>query len=119
MTHLQLLPATLSLIVLAAHFLRAGTPVLVLLALVVAGLVLVRRPWAGRIVQWVLVIGAVEWLRTLFVLAEQRRLEGMPYTRMAVILGVVGTFTLASAALMQTRRVAEHFSRERATAHRG
>ena len=115
MTFLHLVPAVLSLVLLAAHLLRAGHIPLVLVALAVAGLLLVRRPWAVRLVQWVLVAGALEWLRTLLLLVEQRRLIGVPYTRMAVILGAVAAFTLASAALLKTRRVACHFSQERAT----
>ena len=112
MTCLHLLPATLSLVVLAAHFLRAGSLVLVLLTLVVAGLLFVRRPWAGTITKWMLVIGAIEWLRTLVLLTNQRRFDGLPYTRMALILASVGLFTLASAALVRTRRVRVHFREE-------
>lgn len=112
MTCLHLLPATLSLVVLAAHFLRAGSLVLVLLTLVVAGLLFVRRPWAGTITKWMLVIGAIEWLRTLVLLTNQRRFDGLSYTRMALILASVGLFTLASAALVRTRRARVHFREE-------
>lgn len=118
MTYLQLVPATLSLVILAAHFLRSGSLLFVFLVLVVAGFVLVRQPWAGRALQWVLVIGAIEWLRTLVVLTSQRRLEGLPYTRMALILAAVGVFTLASALLVSTRRAKVHFREEPATSAR-
>jgi hypothetical protein len=112
MTYLQLVPATLSLVILAAHFLRSGSLLVVFLV------VLVRQPWAGRALQWVLVIGAIEWLRTLVVLTSQRRLEGLPYTRMALILAAVGVFTLSSALLVSTRRAKVHFREEPATSAR-
>jgi hypothetical protein len=115
MTILQLLPATLSLVLLAAHFLRSGSMILVLVALGLASLLLVRREWVSRVVQVALVIGAAEWLRTLVVLAEQRRVAGVPFARMAVILGAVAAFTLCSAALMRARRVELHVARARSS----
>ena len=105
MTYLNVLPAMLSLMLLAAHFLRAGSLAVVVLVLLVAWLLLVRRPWANLLAQWVLVVGALEWVRTLVVLADERQLAGVPYTRMVLILGVVGAFTLASAALVGPRRI--------------
>ena len=114
MTYLTLLPATLSLLLLAAHFLRSDDILLVLLALAVAGLLLVRRRWAGRVVQCVLVIGAIEWLRTLVILTQQRQLAGLPYGRMAAILAIVGAFSLASAALMQSRHARMDIAYQRA-----
>jgi hypothetical protein len=111
MTIMRLIPAALSLLLLAAHFLRSGDLLFVGLALAVAGLLFVRRPWAGHVVQWVLLVGAFEWLRTLVVLVDERRLDGLPYTRLAVILGAVGGFSLLSAATMWGPRTARYFAR--------
>ena len=119
MTYLNLLPAMLSLLLLGAHFLRSGDIFLVLLSLAVAGLLLVRRPWAGRVVQWTLVIGAIEWFRTLVVLTQQRQLAGLPYIRITAILAVVGAFTLASAAMMRSRRVELVISQPHSDTERG
>lgn len=87
MTVLLLLPVVLSLLVLAAHLFRAGVILLVLLVLVVLALLAVRRPWAARVVQGVLVLGAVEWVATLVHLARARLDAGEPVLRLAVILG--------------------------------
>ncbi len=86
----------LSLLVLGAHFLRAGSPFLMLAALVALGLLFVRRPWAVRAVQMALVLGSLEWVRTLVRLAEERMQAGEPVTRMVAILGGVAAFTLCS-----------------------
>jgi hypothetical protein len=92
----------LSLIVLGAHFLRTGSimPILAMLALAV--LLLVRRAWVARLVQIVLVLGALEWVRTLITLARWRSEQGEPFLRMAVILGIVAAVTFASAMFFQS-----------------
>jgi hypothetical protein len=45
----------------------------------------------------VLVLGALEWVRALVVLAGERMSEGLPYTRLVVILCVVAAVCAASA----------------------
>ena len=97
MTGLLLVPPALSLLVLGAHFLRAGVPLLVLVALGTLVLLFVRRRWAARAAQIVLALGALEWVRALVALTGERMSEGLPYGRMVVILGVVAAVTAASA----------------------
>ena len=82
---------------LAAHFFRAGDLLLVSAAIIVMALLGVPRPWAARAVQAALVIGAVEWLRTLAVFAAQRIALDQPYFRLTAILLAVAAFTAASA----------------------
>ena len=97
MIGLQLLPVVLSLIVLGAHFLRSGSVVMVAIVLVVLGLLFVRRLWAARTVQAALLLGAVEWVRTLARLAVWRAQEGQPALRLVLILGSVALLTGLSA----------------------
>lgn len=96
--------AMLSGLLLAAHFLRAGLYPLVALALVFPFLLFARRPWATRLVRALLVLSAVEWLRTLFLIAHQRWAEGQSWVRMATILGAVAFFTLGSAFAVRDQR---------------
>lgn len=103
MTILLLVPPALSLLVLGAHFLRAGVPVLVLVALGALVLLFVRRRWAARTAQVVLALGALEWVRALVVLTGERLSEGLPYGRMVAILGVVAAVAAASALAFQGR----------------
>ena len=109
MTALLFTPVVLSLIVMAAHFLRGGQLTLVVGSLALIVLVLVRRPWAARLVQLALVLGTVEWVITLVRLASFRAQMGEPATRMAIILGVVAAVTLGSALLIQTRRLQRYY----------
>lgn len=92
----------LSLVVLGAHFLRDGNEAGVALSLAPIALLFVRKPWAARVVQLVLVLGAIEWTRTLYELVQVRSAQGMPATRMAIILGAVVVVTAASALLFET-----------------
>lgn len=96
------IPIVLSLVVLGAHFLRYGNSVGVSAALVIIGLLFVRRPWVARLVQVVLVLGTLEWLRTMYELAQIRALHGQPYGRMLMILGIVAAMAFCSALLFQS-----------------
>ncbi|HEX7527649.1 MAG TPA: hypothetical protein VF425_00960 [Thermoanaerobaculia bacterium] len=106
---LRLLPAALAILVLGAHFLRAGHLALAALALAVVTLLFVRRAWAARAVQGALVLGAIEWLRTVTLLALERRASGAPYLRMTLILVGVALVTALSLLPFRSRAVKEHF----------
>lgn len=96
--------AILSGLLIAAHFLRSGSLLVVGLAVLFPFLLFTGRLWAARLVQLLLVVSAVEWVRTLISIAQRRRSAGEPWTRMAAILGGVALFTLASAWLIQARK---------------
>jgi hypothetical protein len=102
---LQLLPVVFSLIVLGAHFMRAGNFAMLALVFVVLGLLGVRRPLAARLVQTALVLGAIEWIRTLVTLATGRVETGQPVVRLIFILGSVALFTGLSALVYRAPRL--------------
>lgn len=105
----RLLGPTLSLLVLGAHFLRSGQPVLVLAALLLVGLQFVRRAWVPPLLQVVLTLGGAEWVRTLLQLRAERVAAGEPAARMVVILAVVAAVTLLSALAYRAPVVRRHF----------
>ena len=109
MTALRLFPAALALLVLGAHFIRAGNIAMVAAALFAVALLFVRRPGAARAVQFALGLGALEWLRTLALLAWERRAAGVPYLRMTLILAGVALATALSLLAFRSRTVKEHF----------
>ena len=98
----RLIPVLLSAMLMAAHFSRAGTTVLMLLSLALPLVLLIRQPWAPRLVQLALLIAGFEWLRTLWQIAVRRMESGQPWLRMALILGVVTLFTWASALVFRS-----------------
>ena len=106
---LHLLPVVVSLLVLAAHFLRAGNLLMVLVLLTITGLLGVRRPWAAYTAQAALVIGVVEWIRTLITLAAERAKSGEPGERMVLILGSVAFVTGLSTLVFGTARMRRRY----------
>jgi len=105
MTGALLLPVILSLVVLAAHFLRSGNVVMVGGVLAVVVLLAVRRRWAARSVQVALLLGAAEWVRTLAQLVQSRSNAGEPVLRLSLILGGVALFTALSALVFRAPRL--------------
>ena len=94
------LPA-LALLLLAAHLAHAGLMPLAALAILLAGLLAVPRPWALRTLQVVLAVAVIEWILTNVGLAQLRRRHDEPYLRLAVILGSVTLFTALAALAFQ------------------
>lgn len=114
---MRAIPVVVSALLLAAHFLRDGQTLLVLAALAIPWGLLSREPVARRVVQAVLVLGAAEWVRTAYGIAQQRAAVGAPILRMLLILGGVALFTLAAAWLAgPSRRPVSDRSPQGATA---
>jgi hypothetical protein len=111
-----LIPTLLSLLVLAAHFFRGGHLVLMYVCFAAPLLLLVRRTWATRTLQILLVIGALEWVRTTLQIQAIRIDEGRDWQRMAVILYSVAGFTLASSLVFFIPPLRRHYCPRRATA---
>jgi hypothetical protein len=97
------LPA-LALLLLAAHFYRAGALLLAAVSFGCVALLFVSRPVAARALQGILVLGTLEWLRTAWVLAQHRIDAGLPYLRMVAILAVVAAVTAVAAWLAGRNR---------------
>jgi GAF domain-containing protein len=112
MTRFILTLVVLSFVLLAAHFSRHDVPVLTILCLLVPFLLLLKRPWVPRLLQLLLAIGALEWIRTAAVLGRQRVNAGEPWLRMALILAAVAVVTAGSAILLQTSSVQQRYGPE-------
>jgi len=109
MNFVRALPVLLSAVLLAAHFFRAGRPGLTSVCLVFPAILLIRHRWPARLVQIALVLGSLEWVRTLVVLASHRHAMGDPWTRMAIILGAVAVLTAASALVFRMKGLRERY----------
>ena len=86
---------------------RYGNSLGVFCAMAVIALLFVRQAWVARLVQVVLVLGALEWVRTLYSLMQVRTALDQPYERMVLILGTVALVTFCSALLFQSRALKE------------
>ena len=106
---LYLIPPVAAFLLLAAHFYRSENLPLALVCFLAVFLVFVRRPWAAYAMQILLVLGAVEWLRSTISLVQTRSASGAPFLRLAIIMGSVTLFTALSALVFRTRRLRDHF----------
>jgi len=109
---LRLSPVLLSALLLAAHFSRHGMLPFSVLSLAFLLLLLFRRPWVPLLVQAVLILGALEWIRTLVTIARQRQAAGDDWLRMAMILGCVAAVTLASTLVFKSPKVRERYEQQ-------
>jgi hypothetical protein len=98
-----LAPVVLSLLLLAAHVVRAGGSLLLLPIAAVLGLLGVRRRWAARLVQAFLVLATFEWLMTAAQIGFERAYRGEPMLRAVLIVVAVAALTAMSALAFQTR----------------
>jgi len=96
MNALRLIPIIFSFLLLAAHFYRAGYPLVSGLGLGILFLLFLRKPWVPRLFQGLLILGAMEWLRSLYFIAAMRIAWDQPWTRLAIILGAIALFTALS-----------------------
>ena len=110
MNFFKLIPAILSFLLLGAHFYRAGLLLFAVLALILPILLFIKQKWVVRLSQVLLVIGALEWVCTLLKIVDIRQTMGMPWVRLAVILGSVALFTALSALIFQSRSLKERYN---------
>jgi hypothetical protein len=109
MNVLRLLPLILSFLLLAAHYYRAGYPVLTMVCLGLLILLFYKKPWVPRLFRALLVLAALEWLRALYVIAAMRIAWDQPWTRLAIILGAVALFTLLSGLVFKNARLRAYY----------
>ena len=109
MNFFRVLPVVISFVLLAAHFLRAGQTVVMLISLALILFLFVKQHWVPRLLQLALLLGAIEWVVTLVSVAQMRIEFGMPWTRMAIILGTVALFTLLSGLVFRTSALRQRY----------
>jgi len=96
MNFIKLLPAIISLLFMAAHFYRAGLIPVALIVLFAPLLLLVPHRRIVRVIQVLLALSGIEWIMTLSRLVSMRQAMGMPWIRLALILGAVAIMTFGS-----------------------
>lgn len=110
MNFVRLIPVFLSLLLLWAHFFRANQVVLAVIPLLLFVPLAFRKAWVPRLVQVVLLAGALEWVRTLYTVAQFRIAHDMDWQRMAVIIGAVALFTALSGLVFRSSSLRQHYS---------
>jgi len=101
---LRTIPAVLAVLVLGAHFYRAGSLVPVAACLALVPVLFVRRPAVRLACRLCLAAGAVVWIVTAARISRYRMAGGQPYLRMLAILCAVAAFTAFAAWLLPAAR---------------
>lgn len=104
MNFLRLLPVILSLVLLAAHFLfHTGQVAVAILPLFFLIPLFLRQAWVPWLLELILLLGTVEWVRTLVVGVSQKSALGKDWYRYAMILGAVALFTHLSSLVFRSK----------------
>ncbi len=109
---LKLIPVILSFLLLIAHFSRANIYFLMILSAGIPFLLFIKRFWVPRLMQILLILGGIEWIRTIISLINERNALGESWTRMAIILLVVALFTMISTLVFQRPSVKEIYKQK-------
>ena len=109
MNGLRLFPVIFSFLLLAAHFYRSGQVILAGLCIALLALLFLKESWVARFFQIALLAAAAEWLRTLYVFAQMRIEYDQPWSRLALILGMVALLTALSALVFRAKSLRERY----------
>ena len=113
MNLIRLIPVLLSFGLLAAHFSRANLFPLVIVSLAIPLLLLIRNAWAARSIQILLLLGAFEWIRSMFGYIEVRKTIGDDWGRLAIILIAVALLTACSALVFRGKSLKKRYQLEK------
>ncbi|MCP4213349.1 MAG: 4Fe-4S ferredoxin [bacterium] len=100
---MKFISVTLSFLLLAAHYSRASQNWTALLFLLLPFLLFVKKKWVMRALQCFLLFGVYVWADTAVFLVNMRMQMGLPWLRLAAILGTVALFTLWGALVFELK----------------
>jgi hypothetical protein len=98
----RVIPLIIAFLLLGAHFLRSAHIILAGASLLIPLLLLIKKRWSLLLVKWLTYSGAIVWMQTTFSLVQQRRMAGLPWIRMMLILSGVTILTLYAGYLLNS-----------------
>ncbi len=104
---IRLLPVIFSFLILSAHFSRIDLLFLSILCLFLPLILFIKKSWIVKLVQILLILGSIEWVRSIFKYVIERQSIGEPYFRLVIILGVVAIFTGLSTLVFRNKKIEE------------
>ena len=111
MDFLRLLPVIISLLLLAAHFLfHTGQIAIAIVPLLFLIPLALRKTWVPWLTQLVLLLGTIEWVRTLYSGVQIKIAHGDSWMRYAIILGAVALFTALSCLVFRNKSLRKRYS---------
>ncbi|MEN8251397.1 MAG: hypothetical protein ABFS32_20880 [Bacteroidota bacterium] len=106
----KFIPIILCFILMAAHLSRANMMILSVVCLVIPFILIWKSKISARVIQVALIIGGLEWIRTLIYYAQIRLENDQPWLRLAIIIGVVAIFNFLTPMVFRTKSMKERYS---------
>jgi NADH:ubiquinone oxidoreductase subunit 6 (subunit J) len=104
--------ASLSFLMLAAHFSRIDNTYLMLLSLIIPFLFFFKKRSTLILIQVFCYLGAIAWLYAMYGYIQQRIALGIPWGKLAVIISVIAIFTVVSGFLLNTDVMKKKYTKE-------
>lgn len=109
-TFALLLPAIISLLAIAAHFLRFGNLIIIGIILLLILSLLIKHKFSARVVQLGLLLATLEWVQTANMLISYRLDYDLPWIRLTAIMIFVILFTFSSIFIFKTKTLKERYA---------
>lgn len=106
----RLIPVILSFLLLGAHFSRDNMTLLMAISLAFPFLLFLKKSWVPKLFQTILILGALEWLRSLYFYIQAYEDSSQSWTRLLLIIGAVASFTALSALVFRSKAVRNRYS---------
>lgn len=99
----------LSFALLSAHFMRSGEYGLMLITIILPLLLFIKKKIVTIIIGIILLFSSIEWFLTGYKIYQLREAMALPSSRMLIIMGSVGIFTILSAAMLITKKIKDSY----------
>jgi hypothetical protein len=97
---------------MAAHLLRSGNEVLLIITLLLPFLLIWKSRVSARVVQLALIIFGIEWIRTLVMYIQIRMSINQDWGRLALILGSVALVNFVTLLVFWTKSMRNRYQME-------
>ena len=112
MVILHSIPISLSSLIISAHFYRNGFVIVSIVCLLPPLLLLLKRKWVPKLMTFLLVLFALEWVRTMLSYIDEYKLQERSYNKLVVILLLVIFFTLLSSIVFKTKAMRKRYTKD-------
>jgi hypothetical protein len=106
---IRLIPLIIAFFLLGGHFLRSDHMIFASMSILAPLLLFIKKRWILLFVQCLTWSGAMVWIYTTFSLVQQRRVAGVPWVRMLLILSGVTVLTLCAGYLLSSDTVKRRY----------
>jgi len=106
---LRIVLIAVAALLLAAHFFRESSFVLVAVCTAAPLLFLWKKRWSLILLQLMAYAAATTWIVVAFRLIEVRQQTGRSWTAAVLILGAVALFTLVAGLLLNSRAITQRY----------